>query len=69
MWLIELIVGIAELWCSLRFYLCFGIAVGIAVALHNTFPDQGWVWFVSVPTAIIGIGLGFWWQIRADDRS
>jgi hypothetical protein len=43
MWLIDLIGGIAEFWCSWRLYVCGGIAVGIAVALHNGFPDQAWV--------------------------
>ena len=68
MMLIDLFGGIAELWCSWRLYICLGIVVGFAVGLHNTFPDQAWTWFVSVPTVIIGIGFGFWWQIRADGK-
>jgi hypothetical protein len=66
MGLIELIEGIVELWCSWRFYVCLCLAAGIAISLHNTFPHQSWVWFVSVPTVIAGIGLGFRWQARAD---
>lgn len=66
MWLIELIGAIVELWCSWRLYVSLSIAVGIDVVLHHAFPDQAWVEYASVSAVIIGLGLGFWWQIRAD---
>lgn len=69
MWLIELIGGIVESWTSWRFYICVVISVGIAIVLHKGFPDQDWIWFLTVPAVITGIGLGFWWQIKADDKA
>ena len=66
MWLIDLIGGIAELWSSWRLYVCLGISIGIATCLHFAFPDQMWVWFLSVPVMIAGFTLGYRWQIRAD---
>jgi uncharacterized membrane protein YedE/YeeE len=66
MFIIDVICGIIEAWCSWRFYICVGISVGVAIALHNTFPAQTWVWLISVPTVIAGIGFGIWWQIQAD---
>ena len=67
MWLIEIILGIAELWCSWRLYVCLAAAAGVAVALHNAIPDQVWVWFISLPVVIAGIALGVWWQTRRDN--
>jgi hypothetical protein len=66
MWFIELMGGVFELWCSWRLYVCLGVAMGIAATLHQAFPDQNWVWFVSMPTMITGFALGFWWQLQAD---
>lgn len=65
MWFIDLIGGIAELWSSWRFYVCLGISIGAASLLHFTFPDQTWVWFISIPLLICGLSLGLWWQARA----
>ena len=47
-------------------YLCLVAVIGIAAGLHSAFPDQTWVWFISVPTIVTGAGCGWWWQRRAD---
>ncbi|RYD18829.1 MAG: hypothetical protein EOP88_21220 [Verrucomicrobiaceae bacterium] len=60
----DLISGLAELACSWRFYLCFGIAAGVIAAVHLTFPNQAWVYFISVPTGIAGFILGFYWESK-----
>ncbi|HEY5742083.1 MAG TPA: hypothetical protein VIS99_06030 [Terrimicrobiaceae bacterium] len=62
----EIILQAVDVWCSWRFYLCAVVFVGIAIFLHNRFGDQTWVWFISVPCAIIGIGGGLYWQIKAN---
>jgi NADH:ubiquinone oxidoreductase subunit 3 (subunit A) len=64
--IIELILGIVDLCCRWRFFICFGITMGIFAAMHNSFPDQAWVWFVTVPVVITGMCFGSWWQFRAD---
>jgi len=64
--LLELIVGIIELWCSWRLYLCLAIGLGIAVFLHSSFPEDAWVWFFSVPFAVGSIIVGWRWQRAVD---
>jgi hypothetical protein len=64
--IIELILEIVDLCCHWRFFICFGITMAIFGTMHTSFPDQAWVWFVTVPIMITGIGFGCWWQIRAD---
>jgi hypothetical protein len=65
MMIIEIIMEIADLFVSWRFYVCVVPAVLLAVLVHNSWPGAVWPWFVTVPLvsgAVIG---GFWWDCRS----
>jgi len=66
--LLELVEGFSELWCSWRFYLCLAVGAGGAVLLHRAFPDEAWIWFISIPLAIAFIVAGWRWQCAADQK-
>ena len=63
---IELVIQFAEEWCSWRILLCLVIALGIVGGLYYKYPKQDGHWSVSVPAALVVIGLGIWWEIRSD---
>jgi len=63
---IDIILMIADEFCSWRVWLCIGIAVGIVAGLYYKYPEQDGIWSVSFPAAIIVTAMGFWWQYRAD---
>lgn len=65
----DLILGVLEFLTSWRLLLCPIVAIGVALVLHDSFPNQSWAWFLSIPTVLCGIILGFWWQRRADGAS
>lgn len=59
---------LGEFFCSWRFYLCVLLSVPLAMLLHERFGNDSWVWFVSVPIVTAGLGGGWIWQWKHDQR-
>ena len=66
MWVIELILLLAEELFSWRIFLCLLIAIGIVVGLYFKYPEQDGLWSVSYPAAFIIVALGVVWHIRSE---
>ena len=49
---LEIIDGIVDLITSWRLYLCIAIGALLAYFLHSIFPEENWVYFLSVPIVI-----------------
>jgi len=60
--------ALGEVFFSWRFYLGVLLSVPIAMWLHERFGNEPWVWFVSVPIVTAGLGGGWIWQWKHDQR-
>ncbi len=65
--IIELILAIGEFLMSWRLYLCLLVSVGAAFMLHEKFPENDWVYFISVPLVVTSIVGSLVWQVRSDN--
>jgi hypothetical protein len=66
MWSIVEIIEIAlHFWTAWRLFLSLFISIGFAFLVHATFPDQEWVYLISLPTMIAGFFLGLLWELKA----
>lgn len=65
MWLIEIVLRLAGELGAWRILLCLAIALGIVGGLYYGYPEQDGLWSVSVPAALVVMGLGIWWEIRS----
>lgn len=64
------LIEIADLFTSWRLYVGVAITGAIVFGLLALIPAGApdWVsWTVCGPIALVGIGLSFRWQVRADD--
>lgn len=64
MWL-ELLGGLAELFCSWRVYACVVPALFGMWILHESFPGAQWPNFVSIPLVIVAFVVGIRWEWKA----
>lgn len=60
----DLISAIGELITSWRFYLCVIPAVALAVGVGACLDNQILAWLIAVPSVLLGIVGGFYWNGR-----
>ncbi len=62
------ILELGELLLSWRLYIGIAITCAICVLVFQIVSDDTIGWFICVPIGIIGLILGFRWQVRAGDK-
>jgi ABC-type uncharacterized transport system permease subunit len=63
---VEVAIEIAVAFSSWRVWISIFLAAGIIAAAYAKFPDHDGFWAVSVPLGMMIIGLGCWWEWRAN---
>ncbi|WP_242112891.1 hypothetical protein [Luteimonas aquatica] len=64
----DLISTVIDLASSWRFFLCAALTGLAWYAILHLVPDGTAQWVLCAITGAGGLGGGFYWQIRADDR-
>ena len=64
--LIEVILDIAEIFLSWRLYVMIALNALVIWGVISLVPDQTARWIICVPLGIVGVVVGFYWQVRAD---
>ncbi len=62
--IIELIAVFGALMASWRFLLCALPTTGAVWAVMNYVETEDMQWMMGLPIALIGLGLGLWWEWR-----
>ena len=63
--LAEIIGAIGEAIFSWRFYLCFGVAAAVIVAIYALAPVSMWRLITSVAVGVLALGAAIVWEDRA----
>jgi hypothetical protein len=60
------IVEIGEVFLSWRFYVGTAVTAALCWLVFTCIPNETVAWVIAAPPGIGGLGLSFWWQVRAD---
>lgn len=60
------IIEIGDLFLSWRVYVGIAVTAALCWLVFSCIPNETLAWIIAAPLGIAGLGLSFWWQVRAD---
>ncbi|WP_144436633.1 hypothetical protein [Lysobacter antibioticus] len=57
---------LGDLFLSWRLYVGIAVSATLCWLVFASIPSETLAWIIAAPLGVAGIGLSFWWQVRAD---
>lgn len=57
---------IGDVFLSWRFYVGIAVTAALCWLVFTNISNETVAWFIATPLGLAGLGLSFWWQVRAD---